>query len=93
MNAGRRSPLIDDYLVVRAEASATGANAHAVHALLGTYYELASFAMADPACAVRLAIVERKLRSFCAAGLATAADATSSDLARCANDLPRSPAR
>jgi hypothetical protein len=56
---------LDHYLVARAQASATGARAHDVYALLGNYYEICRLAQADSDFAPRQAALEQRLRAIC----------------------------
>jgi hypothetical protein len=59
--------LFDHYLVARAEACATGANAHELHALLGNYCELCLAAEHDLTVRPRIERLEQRLRAFCRA--------------------------
>jgi hypothetical protein len=60
-----KRPPLDHFLVARAEACITGANAHELHALLGNYHGLCLLAADDEAMLVRVEHIERKLRAFC----------------------------
>lgn len=62
------SSRFDHYLVARAQALTNAANAHTVHALLGTYYGLCALADDDVAAQERCEAVELRLRVFCRTG-------------------------
>ena len=61
----RHTSSFDHYLVARAQACGTGANAHDLHALLGNYCELCLLAEEDPTVLPRIERIEQKLRAFC----------------------------
>lgn len=61
---GPSSP-VDHYLIARAQACVTGADAHDIYAMLGNYFELCQMAEGDEAVKVRIRGLERRLRSFC----------------------------
>jgi hypothetical protein len=58
------SPL-DHYLIARAQACLTGANAHDLYSLLGNYYGLCLLAAEDESVMPRVEKIEQKLRAFC----------------------------
>jgi hypothetical protein len=61
---GPSSP-VDHYLIARAQACVTGADAHDIYAMLGNYHELCLIADGDETVKVRVLGLERRLRSFC----------------------------
>ena len=63
-----QSPTFDHHLVARAQARATGANAHDLCSLLASYYGFTELANLEPSFAGRLEEIERRLRIFCLTG-------------------------
>jgi hypothetical protein len=55
----------DHYLVARAQACVTGANAHELHALLGIYHGLCLLGTEDESVRRRIESVEQRIRAFC----------------------------
>ena len=62
-------PPFDHHLVARAQACATGANAHELYSLIASYYGFAEMATLYPECAWRLEVIEHRLRVFCRTGV------------------------
>lgn len=68
VNSRPTSPGFDHHLIARAEARATGANAHELYSLIASYYGFAEMATTYPECAWRLEVIEHRLRVFCRTG-------------------------
>lgn len=59
---------VDHHLVARVQLHTTGATAHDVYKLLGSYYDVAEAGANDPAALASLQAIERRMRAFCVTG-------------------------
>jgi hypothetical protein len=75
--------LFDHHLVARAQACATGANAHELHSLLASYYGFSELVPSMPECAWRLEAIEQRLRIFCQTGKVPRSSPLEADLVAC----------